>query len=131
MDVGNPSNLARMRVLYNDDLVRLKEDVAAVSTGDKKTLEEIKRTYEKTGRILDPHTAVGVAAARRARSEMSEDASDFIVLATAQPAKFAEIIEPLIRVKVPVPKRLQDVLGRKKESVTIAAEYRSLLRILS
>jgi threonine synthase len=130
MDVGNPSNLTRMRALYGNDLAKLKGDVAAVSINDKETLEEIKRTYEKTGSILDPHTAVGIATARRVRSAMRGDESDFIALATAHPAKFAEIIEPLIGMKVAVPQHLQDVMGRKKESVTIAAKYNSLLRIL-
>jgi len=130
MDVGNPSNLARMRALYGDDLARLKKDVEAVSIDDGETLDEVKRTYEKTGYILDPHTAVGVAAARRVRSEMSGDVPDFIVLATAHPAKFAGIIEPVIGVTVNLPKQLQETMQREKKTVKIAAEYGALGGIL-
>jgi threonine synthase len=131
MDVGNPSNLARMRTLYGDNLERLKQDVEAVSVNEQETLDELKRTYEKTGYILDPHTAVGVAAARRVQHEMSVDVPAFIVLATAHPAKFAEIIEPMMGAKVKVPRELQDVTSKQKKSVAIVAEYKSLLNVLT
>jgi threonine synthase len=131
MDVGNPSNLARMRALYNDDLKRLQTDVSAVSINDTVTFDEIKRTYERTGHILDPHTAVGVAAARRARSAMRGDIPDFIILATAHPAKFGEVIEPVIGRRVEAPRRLQEAMGREKKSARISAEYKEMRQILT
>jgi threonine synthase len=131
MDVGNPSNLARMRALYGDDLEKLKQDVAAVSVIEQETLDELKHTYEKTGYILDPHTAVGVAAARRVQGETSTDSPAFIVLGTAHPAKFAEIIEPVIGAKLRVPGQLQEVIAQKEKTVRIAANYQMLLRKLS
>lgn len=131
MDVGNPSNLARMRALYKDDLDKLKQDVVAVSIDDRETLDELKRTYEKTGYILDPHTAVGVGAARRVRAAMTSEPPDFIVLATAHPAKFAEIIEPVIGNSVDMPRPLQEALEREKKSVKITCEYEALRRILN
>jgi threonine synthase len=120
-----------MRALYGDDLAKLKQDVNAASVGEQETLDELKRTYEKTGYILDPHTAVGVAAARRVQHEMSVDVPAFIVLTTAHPAKFAEIIEPVIGAKVKVPRELQDVTSKQKKSVAIDAEYKSLLNVLT
>jgi threonine synthase len=131
MDVGNPSNLVRMRALYENDLAKLKQDVEAVSVNEQETLHELRRIYEKTGYILDPHTAVGVAAARRVHGEMGADGPAFVVLATAHPAKFAEIIEPVIGVKVKVPRELQEATSKQKKSVAIAAEYKSLLKILT
>jgi threonine synthase len=131
MDVGNPSNLARMRALYGDDLAKLKEDVEAVSVNERETLDELKRTYEKTGYVLDPHTAVGVAAARRVQRELSANGPAFLVLATAHPAKFAETIEPVISAKVKVPRELQDIMSKQKKSVAIPVNYNSLLKILS
>jgi threonine synthase len=131
MDVGNPSNLARMRALYGDDLAKLKQGVEAVSVNEQETLNELKHTYGKTGYILDPHTAVGVAAARRVQGETSTDSPAFIVLATAHPAKFAETIEPVIGAKVKVPRELQDIMSKQKKSVAIEAEYKSLLRVLT
>ncbi len=120
-----------MQALCTHDLEKLKRAVEAVSIDDRETLNEVKRTYEKTGYVLDPHTAVGVAAARRVRSDVSGEAPDFIVLATAHPAKFAEIIEPVIGKRVAVPERLQEAMGREKSSVKIAAEYKALRGILT
>jgi threonine synthase len=131
MDVGNPSNLARMRALYGDDLEKLKQDVKAVSVDEQETLDELRDTYKKTGYVLDPHTAVGLAAARRVQGEMSADSPAFIVLGTAHPAKFVETIEPVIGTKVKVPTELQDVISKQKKSVAIDAEYKSLLNILT
>jgi threonine synthase len=126
MDVGNPSNLVRMRALYGEDLAKLKRDVEAVSVNDQETLEELKRTYEKTGYILDPHTAVGVAATRRVRSAMRGAPPDFLILATAHPAKFGEIIETTIRAKLPIPDALATVLDRPKKASLIPSSYNSL-----
>lgn len=130
MDVGNPSNLARMRALYGDDLAKLKRDVEAVSVNDQETLEELKCTHEKTGNILDPHTAVGVAAARRVRSAMRGDLPDFIILATAHPAKFGGIIETAIRAKLPIPGALATVLDRPKKATQIAGVYHAFKDLL-
>jgi threonine synthase len=126
MDVGNPSNLARMRALYGDDLTKLKRDVEAVSVNDQETLGELKHTYEKTGYILDPHTAVGVAAARRVRSAVRGAAPDFLILATAHPAKFGETIETTIKAKLPIPDALANVLDRPKKASLIPSSYNSL-----
>jgi threonine synthase len=131
MDVGNPSNLARMNALYENNLEKLRRDVEAISITDDETIDEIKRTYEGTGYILDPHTAVGVAAARRVRSDMSGDAPDSIVLATAYPGKFAEVVEPAINARIPVPDALVAVMEKEKLSVKIAAEYKALRGFLS
>jgi threonine synthase len=131
MDVGNPSNLTRMLALYGNGLEKLKQDVEAVSINDTETLDEVKRTYEKTCYILDPHSAVGVAAARRVRTEISRKALDFIVLATAHAVKFGEIVEPVIGKKMELPTQLEEAMGREKKSVKIAAEYKALRRVLS
>jgi threonine synthase len=130
MDVGNPSNLARMRALYGDNLTKLRTDVGAVSINDTETLDEIRRTYERTGYILDPHTAVGVAAARRAKSAMRGDVPDFLILATAHPAKFGEIIEATIRAKLPIPDALATVLDRPKKAKLLPNTYSQLKDVL-
>ncbi len=130
MDVGNPSNLVRMRALYEDDLEKLKQDVEAVSVDERETLDEVRRTYEKTGYILDPHTAVGVAAARRARSAMTGDLPSFIVLATAHPAKFAEVVRLVITARILVPEALVAVMEREKISSGVEADYTSLKYLL-
>ncbi len=59
MDVGNPSNMARLQHLYNEDIALMRQDIEAIPISDRETLEEIRTTYHSTKYILDPHTAVG------------------------------------------------------------------------
>jgi threonine synthase len=121
MDVGNPGNLARLQALYRN-LADFRHDVDAVSISDEETLQEIRTTYEKTSYILDPHTAVGVAAARRAMEWMS-DAPPIIVAATAHPAKFPDVVKKAIGVEVPLPAALQEAVGMPKHSIKIRGRY--------
>lgn len=118
MDVGNPSNFARLQMLYNGDLNRMRKDISAVSIADEETLLEIRRTYESTGYILDPHTAVGVAACRKLRGQ-----SPVVVTATAHPAKFQDVIRKAIGIGIPLPPSLRDALQRPRLSTAITADY--------
>jgi|GEM_PF-3439806 len=130
MDVGNPSNLARLQFLYNNDVQHLRQDIDAVSISDEETLQEICATYETTSYILDPHTAVGVAAARRAMEWMS-DAPPIIVAATAHPAKFPDVVEKAIGVEVPLPATLQEAVNRPKHSIKIRGRYSEWKELLN
>jgi threonine synthase len=91
MDVGDPSNAARIAALYPRDLKGLRRDIAGISIGDEETLETMRRTYEESGTSVCPHTAVGLAALRRHR-ERHEDGSPAVVLATAHPGKFPDAV---------------------------------------
>lgn len=117
--------------LHGENLTDLRRDIEAVSIDDRQTLDEVKHTYEKTGYILDPHTAVGVAAARKVRGFLRTNIPDFIVLATAHPAKFGSILEPLLGLKLPLPPALAAILERPKKSVGLPAEYEKLKNLLS
>ena len=64
MDVGRPSNFERLRVMLLDD--RMRRMIRGSSWSDEQTLASIRRVFEETGYIADPHTAVGLAAARGA-----------------------------------------------------------------
>ena len=85
MDVGNPSNLARLLHLYGSAQA-LGQDVTAVSIIDDATESTMRALTERTGYVADPHTAVGVAAWERVRREGESG----VVLATAHPAKFPD-----------------------------------------
>jgi threonine synthase len=122
MDVGNPSNLARLHSLYENDLPMLKHEIDAVSISDKETLKEIKQTYDRTGKILDPHTAVGVAAARKAREWMT-NTPPVIVAATAHPAKFLDVVEKAIKVEIPLPEPLATAVDHPKHTIKLRAHY--------
>jgi threonine synthase len=129
MDVGNPSNFARLQALYGNNLQEMQRDITAVSIGDDETLTEMRRTYDRCGYVLDPHTAVGVAAARKVRQSVSL-AEPTIVAATAHPAKFPEVVAKALTSSVPLPPQLEEAMSRPKQSVRIPAEYRQVMELL-
>jgi threonine synthase len=125
MDVGNPSNLSRLRTHFGDDVRCLQRRVSAASVTDAMVLEEIRATYEKCGRIVDPHTAIGVAAAR-----MLSGTESRIVMATAHPAKFPDVITKALGVSLPLPEELRAAEGRTKQSVRVPADFGGFREIL-
>ena len=129
MDVGNPSNFARLRALYGNDLDALRRDVFSTSISDDETLDEIRRTYEHSGHVLDPHSAVGVAAARRFRA-MHPSVRPTIIAGTAHPAKFPDVVSEALGVSTPLPLQLQEALHRTKQSTRVAAQYEQIKHLL-
>ncbi|MBI4992479.1 MAG: threonine synthase [Candidatus Harrisonbacteria bacterium] len=125
MDVGNPSNFVRMLEMYSHDYKKMAKDIIGVSIGDQQTRETIKNVYRKIGYILDPHTAVGVAAAQK-----SNVSQPIIVLSTAHPAKFKEIVEPVIGKKILLPDQLKAVMNKKKRSIIIKNDLASVRKII-
>lgn len=89
MDVGAPSNFERLEAMLGADTLR--ESVRGFSVSDDETIGSIRRTFEETGYVCDPHTAVGLEAVRRLESEHL--AGPFVVMSTAHPAKFPETVE--------------------------------------
>lgn len=92
-------------------LSRLRAEFAAASVNDDETMETIKECYAATGELLDPHSAVGLAAGSRARAGT---ASPLIVLATAHPAKFPAAVEKASGVHPALPPHLADLFTRKE-----------------
>lgn len=125
MDVGDPSNFARIRHLYADDLDALRRDLRGSRHDDdatRRTIQEIERRY---GYVLDPHTAVGVAALGGAlENEPAETIG--IVLATAHPIKFREVVEPLIGRPIPAPPQVTALAERTMARQSIAVDYNQL-----
>jgi threonine synthase len=125
MDVGNPSNLVRLRSHFRDDVSEMRRRIDAVSISDEETLDEIRLTYEHCGKIVDPHTAVGLAAARK--RSVNEPT---IVTATAHPGKFPEVIERALGMRIALPAQLREALERHKQSEEIPAEYEAFRQVL-
>ncbi|MEO1076967.1 MAG: threonine synthase [Bacteroidota bacterium] len=90
MDVGAPSNFERLRTLLGAE--GLRERVWGTSVGDTVTLDRLRHAYEATGYLACPHTAVGLEAVLRYRAETG-DTTPTVVLATAHPAKFPEVVQ--------------------------------------
>ena len=129
MDVGNPSNMERLRALY-PQLDALRCAVSACTVEDDAIRERIRSDYERLGRIWCPHTAVAAEAYARL-PEARRRKGRWVLVATAHPAKFREIIEPLIGRDVPVPPALAELFARPSAYGQIDADLDSLRAALA
>lgn len=128
MDVGAPSNFARMLELYGHDVEKMKQDIYGVSFTDDETRTAILDVFKTYGYIMDPHGAVAYLGLRKFQSENPGFTGAF--LETADPAKFAEVVEPVIGHKVPMPERLGSYLTREKQVVSVKNEFSALKQFL-
>jgi threonine synthase len=110
MDVGHPSNMERLRALY-PDIDRLRGAVTAESVEDARIAARIRSDRQRFGQIWCPHTAVA-AEVWATMDERSRCELPWCLVATASPAKFPEIVEPLIESAIPVPPALAELLQR-------------------
>lgn len=139
MDVQAPSNFERLvfeasgrdsaltRGLFEDFtrhgqvtlpgelLAALRREVSAVSVSEAETAEEITRTYAETGRVVCPHTAVALHAARR----LDRSAGPVVALSTAHPAKFPEAVEAVLGFAPEPPPQLEGLQGRTEVFETV------------
>jgi len=123
MDVGAPSNFERLRWIYADDDA-LRKALDADAADDDAIRNEIRASESRYGTLVCPHTATATAVLGRMRAR--GDRRDFAIVATAHPAKFEEVIEPLIGRKIDVPPALAALLERPSRSEPIAANYTAL-----
>jgi threonine synthase len=123
MDVGAPSNFERFRWLY-PDVTALRSQFRAFSVGDDDIGATIRQRYKRFGDIFCPHTATAVHVLERLRS--AGQGGDWAVVATAHPAKFDSVIEPLIGRPVDVPEPLATLLARPAPAEPLAATYPAL-----
>jgi threonine synthase len=121
MDVGAPSNFDRM--IANWSLETLRKVITGVWVSDEDTKKTIADVHEKYGYFLDPHTAVGWAGLDRLNIRNVMELYPYAVLATAHPAKFAEIVEPLTGT-IPTPPAIKNVLLREPQAKSIPATLR-------
>ncbi len=128
MDVGDPSNLERLSALF-PDAAALRGAVSAVSIGDEATRERIRTDFAHYQRIWCPHTAVAAEAYARLPPAMRAHGR-WLLVATAHPAKFREIIAPLIGESVPMPENLARLFDRPSSSTEIDANIEALRRAL-
>jgi len=121
MDVGNPSNIHRILDMY-ENIESVKEDICSWSFSNNETKEQILNTLIDNNYILDPHSAVGLLGLNHYRNNFHKQFNS-IVLGTAHPAKFKDIIEPIIKKDINIPKKLKIMMNRKKESIYMKNNY--------
>jgi len=112
MDVGNPSNFERMLWLYQGDPEALRRDVTGSVHEDIEVKATIKDVFDRTGYLLDPHSAIGYLGIKRTKG---------IFLATAHPAKFSEIVEPVIGRRIDQPEPLAKAVEKRRQVLRLDA----------
>ncbi len=122
MDVGNPNNFPRLLDLCRNRLEYVQKEIWGHRATDEETISAMKMLHERFGYIADPHTAVGVLGWEAYKSQHPEPAQG-LVLATAHPAKFADIVMKAIGTAPPLPDRLAAYLKRDKLSLPISSSY--------
>jgi threonine synthase len=127
MDVGAPNNFERLRWLHADDAA-LRRAVRAESVGDDEIRTTIRDLHRRSGETVCPHTATAARVLQRLRER--GEPGDWCVVATAHPAKFPEVVEPLVAAAVPVPAALAEMLGRPSHAEDIAADPAALAALL-
>jgi threonine synthase len=126
MDVGNPSNFARVLDLYGHSHAAIKADISGARYDDAQIAETMKAVFNETGYLLDPHGACGY----RAIEEQLKHGQVGVFLETAHPAKFKATVETIISCEVVVPATLQAFMGGKKQSVPMSKEFRQFKQFL-
>ena len=128
MDVGDPSNMERLRYLL-PDLAELRGAVEAYPVNDDEIRAQIAKDDTRYGEVWCPHTAT----AFRVHDQLPEArrAVPWIVSATAHPAKFETIVEPIIGRRIDVPPSLAELLERPAESIAMPPRLESLAEQLS
>jgi len=129
MDVGDPSNMERLRSLVGDAEV-LRERLGVLAVSDDLIRAAIRRDFDEFGFATCPHTATATHTWRQLDDDLRAE-HDWILVATAHPAKFETIVEPLIGTTVPLPQGLSDILSRPSRSIAIDATLSALDTALS
>jgi threonine synthase len=129
MDVGNPSNMERLKSLF-PEVEQLRDAVSADTVDDEAIRRRIKVGYDELGQIWCPHTATAAEAYSRLSPE-KRAAARWTLVATAHPAKFREIVEPLIGRTVEMPATLSSLMTRPTSCTTIAPDLASLRAALN
>ena len=128
MDVGNPSNFVRILTIFSNQTEELKRMLSAVSISDEDTKACIRKVFEEHHYLLDPHAAVGYVALEQYLD--AHPGEKGLVIETAHPVKFYDVVEPVIGEKVAVPLTVADQLKLKSRSTRIGTEYASLKSFL-
>ena len=126
MDVGNPSNFARMLEIFSKDHSAMKSTISGFYFNDDQTRAAIKELYEKYQYIACPHTAVAYLGAKSCTAKNHP----IVFLSTAHPAKFSEEVNKTLDIKVPIPASLAKHLNQQKVARLIEADFAELKKHL-
>ncbi|MCR5076967.1 MAG: threonine synthase [Prevotella sp.] len=119
MDVGDPSNFARIYDLYKGSWEAIRNEISGATYTDSAIRDTMRDCYTRTGYVLDPHGACGY----RALKEQLQPGEIGIFLETAHPAKFKEKVDEILSTDIPIPERLQRFMRGEKKSVPLSTSF--------
>lgn len=128
MDVANPSNFVRILEIFNQQMGTLKNLVSAKSVSDDDTKATLKEVYDEFNYLLDPHGAVGYHALKEYLQQHPSQKG--IVVETAHPVKFFDVVEPIIGQHVPIPQSIAAQLKLDKKSTLLENNSEALRAFL-
>ena len=126
MDVGDPSNFARILDLYKASHAEICNHISGAAYSDDEIAATIKKCYEQTGYVLDPHGACGYQALK----DNLKEGETGVFLETAHPAKFKEKVDAILSTDIEIPTRLADFMKGKKQSLEMAADFSAFKQFL-
>ncbi|MBQ1912691.1 MAG: threonine synthase [Bacteroidales bacterium] len=126
MDVGDPSNFARIWDLYGKDPDAIRADISGATYSDDQIAETIRDCHARTGYLLDPHGACGY----RALKESLQPGETGFFCETAHPAKFKDTVERILGVPVAIPDHLAAFMQGQKQSVALSRDFPSFKQYL-
>ncbi len=119
MDVGDPSNFARILDLYNHSHEAVCAEISGARYTDEDIAETMQKCYRETGYLLDPHGACGYQALK----DGLQPGETGVFLETAHPAKFLDTVEGIVGSKLEIPEKLQVFMRGEKQSVALTKEF--------
>ncbi|MBC7747075.1 MAG: threonine synthase, partial [Methylotenera sp.] len=117
MDVGNPSNFVRIQEMYNNNLKEFENDFSSFCFSDIETKAAMRSIFGLSHYVAEPHGAIGYLGLKK-QMEITKN-SIGVFLETAHPIKFSDVVEPILNIKLPIPKQIESVLNKEKISIKI------------
>ena len=126
MDVGDPSNFARIYDLYGKSHERISSLISGATYTDQQIADTMRRCYQETGYVLDPHGACGYQALK----DGLKSSEVGIFCETAHPAKFKEKVDQILGTDIEIPERLQAFMRGEKQSIQLSKDFQDFKRFL-
>ena len=126
MDISNPNNFSRILDLFGSDLESIKSKLSSSRVSDSETIETIKTVYDEYGYLLDPHTAV----AWRSLQKNNFDNGSNVILSTASPIKFADVIKQKTGIQQDASLATQKYKDLPDRSINVDNNYESVREVV-
>jgi len=121
MDVGNPSNFARIMDLYDNSHKNIRNAMSAYAFSDNDLKRTMGEVYQRTGYMLDPHGAAGYQALIQHTTK--DKGIPGVFFETAHPGKFSLTVEEVIQSSIEIPDMLKQASTKEKQSIPLSAEF--------